>query len=154
VTVELPAGWQRAAESLTPDLSDPLEVLSVGTFPLRYRTVGCSHMPSSAMEDIGPRDAFITLMERGRDERSEWPEFPQRPGRFGPSLGAGSEGIECVPGKPFRDHWFGFTDAWRHFHTLVVFGPDAPPEVQDAAWRVLDSLVVDPDARPTWRSSG
>jgi hypothetical protein len=56
--VELPPGRQRATVSLTPGLVDPREVLSVATFPLRYRPTRCDHVPGSALEDLGPRKGF------------------------------------------------------------------------------------------------
>lgn len=154
IAVELPPGWQRATTSLTPGLEDPREVLPVGTFPLRYRETGCGHLPASALEDLGPRDAFVTLLERGLDPRSTWPDFPPRPAHFGPELGGPSEASACAPGARFTDHWFGFTDGGRHFHVLVAFGPDAPAAVQREAWQILDSLRIDPDIRPDWRSAG
>src|SRR4051794_23332417 len=121
LTVELPDGWQPAASSLTPALVDPRERLSVGTFPLRYRATGCAHMPSSALADLGPRDAFLTLQERGLDPGSDWEDFPPRPEHFGPKPGDASEAAECVPDARFTDHWIWFTDAGRHFHLLVAF---------------------------------
>lgn len=153
ITAELPLGWQRAPSSLTPQLTDPREVLSVGTFPLRYRPLGCDHMPTSALEDLGPGDALITLMERGLDPVSTWPDFPARPAHFGPELGGPSEASACAPGARFSDHWFTFTDSNRHFHVLVAFGPDASEEVHRQAWGILDSLRIAPDM-PDWRSSG
>ncbi len=142
VTVVLPSGWQRAQESLTPALGDPREVLSVATFPLRHRERPCAHMPVSALEDLGPRDALVTLQERTMGARS--PQFEPRPDRFGPALGGPSEASECSETARFRDHWFAFRDRGRTFHVLVAFGPQAPAEVQDQAWRALDGLVVDP----------
>ena len=65
LTAELPPGWQAATESLTPHLVDPREELAVGTYPLRYRPTECAHMPGSALEALGPGDAFVTLEERG-----------------------------------------------------------------------------------------
>jgi hypothetical protein len=44
IAVELPPGWQRATVSLTPNLEDPRDVLSVGTFALRYRETDCEGM--------------------------------------------------------------------------------------------------------------
>jgi hypothetical protein len=152
VSVVLPAGWTHATRSLTPGLFDPREVMSVATYPLEYRRIGCNHMPSSALADIGPRDAFVTLMERGRG--NEWKSFPPRPAHFSAALGGRSEAIDCVPGAHFTDHWFGFSDGGRHFHVLVAFGPDAPAAVRDEAWAVLDGLRVDPSVQPDWDSTG
>jgi hypothetical protein len=156
IAVELPPGWQRATVSLTPNLEDPRAVLSVGTFPLRYRETDCEHVPTSALEDLGPGDAFVTLEERGLDPHSTWPpDFPPRPAHFGPQLGApNADASECAPGARFTNHWFGFTDSGRHFHVLVAFGPTASATVQRQAWQILDSLKIDPRVRPDWRSSG
>jgi hypothetical protein len=151
LSFELPRGWQRARVNLTPHLVDPREELSVGTFPLRYRPDGsCSQFPVSALEDLGPRDAFVTVQERGRGSADG---FPPRPRRFGPELGGSAEDRGCVPGKHFTDHWFTFADGGRHFHVLVVFGPDASGRVKNQAWQILDSLKIDPAVKPTWRSS-
>jgi hypothetical protein len=154
LTAELPAGWQGATVSLTPHLVDPREVLAVATFPLRYRRTSCVHVAGSALEDLGPRDAFVTLLERGLDPASTWPDFPARPARFGPALGGPSEASACVPSVRFEDHWFGFSDGGRHFHVMVAFGPQAPDEVRRQAWAILDSLRVDPGVVPDWKSSG
>jgi hypothetical protein len=153
LTAELPPNWQRASVSLTPELQDPREVLSVGTFPLRYRAETCAHMPSSALIDLGPRDALVTLQERGTNPGSDWEGFPPRPEHFGPRPRDHSEAIGCAPGKRFTDHWIWFTDGGRHFHVLVAFGTDAPAEVRDQAWAILDSLRIDPGARPDWSST-
>jgi hypothetical protein len=154
ITVALPAGWQRAPRSLTPHLTDPREVVAVATFPLRYRRTLCAHMPGSALEDLGPSDAFVTLMERGLDRRSSWKGFPARPKHFGPRLGAGSEASDCAPKARFTDHWFGFTDGGRHFHVLVAFGPKASTATRRQARKILDDLRIDPNVRPDWPSSG
>ncbi|HEX2086603.1 MAG TPA: hypothetical protein VHF89_13045 [Solirubrobacteraceae bacterium] len=150
VTVELPQGWQRAETSLTPNLRDPREALSLATFPLAYRQTACAHVPGSALEDLGPRDAFVTLQERGDGGSA----FPPRPAQFGPELGGEGDSDGCTPRTHFRSHWLGFSDGGRRFHVLVAFGPQAPAGVQEEAWRVLDSLRVDPAVRPDWRDSG
>jgi hypothetical protein len=154
LTVALPPGWQAAPESLTPNLADPREELAVATFPLRYRPSECAHVPGSALEDLGPGDAFVTLEERGVDPGSTWADFPARPSHFGPELGGPSEASACAPGAHFTDHWFTFSDAGRHFHVMVAFGPRASEAVQRQAWAILDGLRVDPGVVPDWRSSG
>lgn len=150
LATELPPGWQHAATRLTPALTDPREALSVGTFPLRYRRTECAHVPGSALEDLPPDGAFVTLEERGLHAAG----FPSRPARFGPELGGPSEASACVPAARFSDHWFGFTDAGRSFHVMVAFGPAASEATQRQAWEILDRLRVDPAIRPDWPSSG
>jgi hypothetical protein len=135
-------------------LTDPREVLAVATFPLRYRRTACTHVAGSAFEDLGPDDAFVTLLERGLDRGSAWLDFPERPVHFGPHLGGPSEASACVPGAHFNDHWFGFTAQGRHFHADVAFGPQASAATRAEAWAILDSLRVDPRTRPDWRAAG
>jgi hypothetical protein len=154
LSVALPPRWRPARANLTPALSDPREVLAVATYALRYRRTTCAHVAGSALEDLGPDDAFVTLQERGLDPGSAWSDFPERPARFGPELGGPSEASACVPRAHFRDHWFGFTAAGRHFHADVAFGTHASAETRAQAWAILDSLRVDPHARPHWPSSG
>jgi hypothetical protein len=154
LTAALPAGWHAASESLTPHLVDPREELAVATFALRYRQTGCAHVPGSALDDLGPADAFVTLQERGLDAGATWSDFPARPAHFGPELGGPSAASRCVPGARFEDHWFGFSDGGRHFHVMVAFGPQASADVQRQAWAILDSLRVDPGVVADWQSSG
>jgi hypothetical protein len=153
LTAQLPRGWQAATTSLTPHLLDPREDMSVGTFPLSYRRGACAQFPSGTLERLGPQDGFITVQERGLRSGYTWPDFPPRPQKFGPDLGGASEVEQCVPDRHFTDHWFGFTDAGRHFNVLVVFGLQASPEVQSEAWAILDSLKVNPSVQPDWQAS-
>jgi hypothetical protein len=154
LTVDLPEGWQQADGKLTR-LEDPREVLAVGTFPLRYRQVGCYQMPSSALEDLGADDALVTLQERGADPHSSWTDFPARPAHFGPTPDdTNSDASACAPDGHFVSHWFRFTDAGRHFHVLVAFGPHASEATQEQAWALLDNLHLDPAVRPGWDSAG
>jgi hypothetical protein len=50
--------------------------------------------------------------------------------------------------------WFNITDAGRHFHVLMVFGPSVPRDVRRDGWRVLNSLRLDGDVEPDWPASG
>ena len=152
ISAELPAGWQQAEESLTPHLTDPREVLSVGTFPMRHREAPCAQVPTAALMDLGARDAFVSLQERGVGGGER--DFPPRPERFGPGLGTRSAGADCVRDGRFTEHWFGFADGGRRFHVRVALGHDASETTRDEAWRVLDSLRVEPRIRPHWESAG
>lgn len=97
-TVNVPDGWQRAVQSLTPGLTDPREILSLGTFPVRYRPSECGQFPTSALEDMAASDVFLTIQERGLDPDSAWRDFPPRPSRFRFEPGQGSEAPDCVRG--------------------------------------------------------
>lgn len=155
--VSLPPGWRLSPERLTPSLGDPRELLSAGTFPLRFREAPCGHMPIGALRTMGPEDGFVTLLERGREQRSRWSEFPPRPGRF--AVGARGERrgdvSECLGGGPeLVEFWLPFTDADRHFYAMVVLGSHAPDDVRAEAFAILDRLWLDPAVQPDWRSSG
>jgi hypothetical protein len=142
LTATLPAGWHSASRSLTPHLVEPREVLAVATYPLRYRETECAHVAGSALEDLGPTDAFVTLQERppGPSARG----FPRRPKHFGPRLGGPSEAAQCVPKARFTDHWFTFSDVGRRFHVDLAFGPKTTSATRRQAWTILDGLRVKP----------
>lgn len=153
-TVSFPTSWRRA-ESPVSRITDPREILALGTFPPRHRPTNCEAFAGSAREDLGPSDAFLTILERGVDRGAEWLDFPPRPNRFGPTP-ENAEGADPACGDRRRTdgRWLNFTDAGRHFHVLMVFGPDAPPAVRRDAWQILNSLRLDPSAQPDWPASG
>lgn len=151
----VPEGWHRAEQPLTPHLVDPREVLSLATFPLRYREGACAHMPTGALEEMTSADVLLTVQERGLGPASEAAGFPPRPAHFRFEPGQGSEAVQCVRGPVrFVDHWFTFSDGGRHFHVEVALGESAPEARRLDAYRILDSLRIDPDVRPDWTSSG
>jgi hypothetical protein len=152
-SVSFPAGWQRAEGGLS-SLIDPVETLVVATYRPRPDDHSCGPL---AFAGFDADEALVILLERGLDPSSEWPDFPPRPRRFEYEPGMTSEFTECLRttrGIPLRDHWFRFTDAGRHFHVLVAIGADAPAETGREAYRILDSLWIDPAVRPDWRSAG
>jgi hypothetical protein len=66
-SVALPAGWYRARRNLTPELVDPREILSVATYPLRYkRRARCriSGCPTPALNGFRATDVLISIQER------------------------------------------------------------------------------------------
>lgn len=153
LTVALPAGWRAARTNLTPHLVDPREQLSVATFPLRYRDTQCAQFPGSALADLGPRDALVTVQEVGEGRAVL---FPARPARLQDIDGAVtlSEVHACTPGGGrYADRWLSFSDGGRNFYALVAIGPSATAATRRAAWRILNGLRVDPTVRPTWPSA-
>jgi hypothetical protein len=72
--------------------------------------------------------------------------------------GGGSPPGATTPWRTVSDarHGLSFqlpSDGERHFHVLVVFGPDARKAVERQAWRILDSLKIDPAVQPSWKGS-
>lgn len=154
-SIAYPARWHRATESLTPILSDPKEMISVGTYVLRPGGM-CAQYPSQAIEDLGPTDAMVTVQEDQalRPQQSEarsavYLRFPPRPSHFGPDSGHGQdESPGCVhQPKEFFHRWIPFRDQGRTFYAYVAMGTDVDPAVAREAWGILDSLKLDP---PPW----
>jgi hypothetical protein len=136
----IPAGWHAAGTSLTPHLTNPREVLTVGTgaLPVGGR---CAHFPSAALAALGPTDALVTVQERLGSVAS----FPARPRRFSLPAANTSEAADCAgPGAAFTSYWFEFRDGGRGFHVLVALGSSAPPARAREALAMLDSLRITP----------
>jgi hypothetical protein len=150
VAVELPAGWQSAERSLTPALDDPRELLSVATFKPRYRRTNCEAFAGSGQRGVGTRGAFVTLQERAPRAGEPNRPFPPRPAHFGSRTG--KAGYDCS-GARARSQWIPFSDGGRNFYALVVTGRAASAERRREAYRILDSLQVDPGVRPDWPGS-
>ncbi len=138
--VQFPSDWRRARRSLTPELVDPREVLSVGTGPLRQSSRGaCAHRPVGALEAMGPRDALVSVLER----RTGGGEYPARPRSFNLRGSNRAERLECDPdrrGARLDTWWIVFADRGRRFYALVAIGTRAPAARRATARRVLDSL--------------
>jgi hypothetical protein len=154
-TVSLPPAWQLSAESLTPDLLDPRELMSAATFPLAFRQGRCNHMPDGALRTMGPADGFVSLQERGGGRQASLAGFPHRRASFGASAEARPGDVTgCLGDSPHTvAYWIPFSDANRRFYALVVLGARAPQRTRDEAFAILDRLHFDPTARPGWKSS-
>jgi hypothetical protein len=152
-SVEVPDSWQLASERLSR-ISEPRELLSVGTTALGWHATDCEAFAGAAGAGMGPRDVVVTVWERGYDRDSAWTDFPARPERFGPVPDAEPAGRGCGEPPGTMIHWRNFSDSGRHLHTLVRIGPDAPAGAAAQAWSILDSLRLDPDYEPSWPASG
>lgn len=145
--VTYPEDWLLADTNLTPVLSDPHEILSIGTYPLRPGGKACidAYLPGDALQDLGARDVFITVQESSRGSGG-----PARPESFGP--GAARLAVDGLPACdtyepiPMRGWWFAFGDQGRSFYAFLSLGPEAAGDatIREAAWQVLDSLSFDP----------
>jgi hypothetical protein len=51
---------------------------------------------------------------------------------------------------PVTDHGFGFSDAGRAFHVLMIVGRFASERVRRQTWEILDSLRFDRSVKPDW----
>lgn len=152
-SISFPGSWHRATERMSR-ISEPREMLSLATMPLRWHHTDCEAFAGAAGVSMGPGDVVLTVWERGYDPHSEWLDFPPRPGSFGPVPNTEPSGSGCGERPGTSIHWRNFSDSGRHLHTLVRIGPDAPPSAGSEAWQILDSLRLDPDYKPSWPASG
>jgi hypothetical protein len=149
IRVTYPPDWVLAEVNLTPNLSSPREVLSIGTFPLEPGGPGCANVPTNALTRLGPEDVFLTL--QGEASR---PDSDDRP-VFGPGVGISIEGLEfpyCLAEEERLEigamQWILFSDAGRSFYLLVAIGRDASAETVEQVWMVANSLVIAAAAMP------
>jgi len=133
-------GWQVAAKNLTPWLTSPQEILSVGTFDMPVsqdpedglRPFDAPAAPA-ALQALGPSDAFVTVQESGPVESDDRPT----------AFESCADGERCGPTGStdnFSWWWIPFRDAGRGLYLLAAIGNDASPEVVDQAWAMADSL--------------
>jgi hypothetical protein len=142
--VTYPSSWHRASRSLTPFLSDPHEILTVGTGPLPVGGPRCAQAPVNALEAVGATGALVSIQERpgaSGDNRG----FPPRPNRFRLRPSPNLEIPDCLaPGGRPRLYWIAFRDRGRHFYALVALGHTATSQTRDDTLRILDSLRFSP----------
>ncbi len=145
-SVTYPNAWVRASQSLTPELSDPHEILSLGTYPLQPGGKACTdaYLPGKALADLGTSDVLITLQEASAQG------MPPRPAAFGPDAAriAFDEFPACdgYGAVPLRAWWIAFADKGRGFYAFIALGPIVAHdgEVERVVWHVLDSLRFQP----------
>ncbi len=147
LSVRVPATWHRATGSLTPHLVDPVERLSIGTYPLRAGPLrSCAQLPVGALQAAGARDVFFTLTERVASDHAHFPPR-RRPFGLGPAITTETRG--CVKGPvPWREHVVSFSDAGRQFSILAVIGTQASKARRAQLHAVIDSLQFTPGMAP------
>lgn len=139
LTLSHPPTWYRARQSLTPRLADPVELVTLATFPPGAPDGRCAQFPTGALEKLGPQDAVVSLQERSGEPVG----FRARPGPFRLDDGVPSEAAECLDEAPgFVDRLIPFADGARPFYAYVALGDQAMPATRDEALTILDTLRV------------
>ncbi len=146
VELEVPSSWEIAAENLTPSYNDPLELVSLATFPLDANQGVCEPFPRQAVVDFPADGALITLRERFRNVDAA--SFIARPVAFGPEpppyvLPEGDCLDSTSRGEIGTMRWFPFSQSGRYFELLVVIGSDALDWAVADTWEIVNSLVVE-----------
>lgn len=144
LTVYYPKGWNRASETLTPNLDQPTELLSLGTHQLSPGGEDCVQIPERSIESLGPRDAFITLQEA-----SSGVNFPTRPKNFSAEDGEVSEAEDCLDnGEDIFFRRLRFKDEGRFFYAYVAIGDSASSQTRKDVWEILNALIFCDPASP------
>jgi hypothetical protein len=150
--LKLPAGWQRARARLVQKLLMPLEILSVGTFPMPVGGGGnCGREPVAAIRRMRPGDALVSIQEYEVTARMRphltrsFPPKPLQLGLEGLRFGrvASAAGDPNDWGVPVTWGTIPFSEAGRAFDALVYFRGRPSAELREAAARVLAGLVVE-----------
>jgi hypothetical protein len=151
LSLSYPRSWQTAPSTLTPVLVDPVTPIAVATYPLdNPQLLGeCDIVPQRALEEMGPRDAFIAVyVFQGL---ATFGSTAGRPEPFGPDLAwnggalphrASGAGIQCTENVPGFVGDLSFDDHGKHLSVLIAFGPQASAETRDEVYRILDTVTV------------
>ena len=140
--VTFPSGWKRADTVLTPTLTAPREILSVGTVDPMPNTVasGCAQHPVETLERVGPRDVFVTILESANVVSGEMRPGPPQLDAVVPDR---SEAPQCLRSAvPFRTYWMPFQIGGRGFYADAAVGDEVPPQGRAELQAVLDSFDV------------
>jgi hypothetical protein len=149
-SLRLPPGWHRARRNLTPALVEPREILSVGSYPLRYQRrsrCGVPGCPLPGLDGFHRRDVLISIQERRHVRRPFDAGFPPRRRR----LALEPMRLHYPPGGRWhcarrvlgRTTWTPFTDSGRSFYAFVAIGRTATPATRRDARQVIESLTFD-----------
>jgi hypothetical protein len=131
VSIRYPNGWHAAQAPLTP-VTDPVQVLAVGSYPLPHGFGGADGcMPKEALDRLPPSGAFIFGWEFDVADEG----FPPRPKHFALTHFAHDE---CLG----PSYMLAFRDAGRFFRIHVVLGRHANADMRKMVLRMLDSLRV------------
>ena len=146
LSVTLPDDWVFAESNLTPWLTSPAEILSLGTFRLRASpdpTIGLrlfdAPVAPTALADMKAIDAFISVQESGPAGGSAIRPRTFRPDGCVDSL-LGCDREDDPIEVPFQAWWIPFDEDGRGFYLFVAIGNEAPPELVDQTWAIADSL--------------
>jgi hypothetical protein len=145
LTFFYPPDWYIARTSLTPALTNPREIVSLGTYPqLDPSDHNCAQVPVNALERLGSGDAFISLQERRPAllDRS----IPPRPRRFGSGTGVDGDHTDvtaCLSVQPPASlRLIHFAAQQREFYVIVAVGTDASAQRRANTYRILDTIGV------------
>ena len=139
-SVTLPAGWHRARRNLTPQLTEPREILSVATYPLRYKRrarCGIGGCPTPALNGFRATDILVSIQERmhARPASADVAIDLRRRQRV-----LGSRPQSCPRDRVAWYAFEAFAQAGRNLYVLAVVGKRAPARAREELKQLLESL--------------
>jgi len=148
LAVLYPEDWNRSTTTLTPNLTEPRELLSLGTHGLRPGSEQCAQMAGNALDDMTELDAFISVQER--ELPSDAPPgaeiFPRRPDDFELEARDADVGAACSENGGIQSWWTPFRDEGRSFYLQVAIGKSASEDTRRQVTGILESLRFTPIA--------
>ena len=158
-------GWRVIEESLTPDFSGlPLPerykdtIISFATYQASpgSSTVFCANNPQTALEQLGPQDALISVLEMAEVMVDEYPDrrratgiYEDEPEQLYPYIGE-MNNDSCYDraneGRvaPLFHREYIFNDQGRAFVVTVGIGGQATKQTEEQVWTILDGLTFEP----------
>jgi hypothetical protein len=143
-----PEDWNRSTTTLTRSLTEPRELLSLGTHGLRPGSELCAQMAGNALDDMSELDAFISVQERevSSDAPPGAESFPMRPDDFELEARDADVGAACSENGGIQSWWIPFRDEGRSFYLQVAIGKSASEDTRRQVTGILKSLRFTPIA--------
>jgi hypothetical protein len=142
--IDHPPSWDTGPLLVSHGDRRQWQMLALATYPLRAGGSRCPHLPVTAFENLGPRDAFLYVQEpeyveglpKRRDslqvEFTTSADYPYEISVF-----------KCMDDdSDFRYAFIPFSDNGRSFYAYLALGMDASDETRRDLLGVLDSLKV------------
>jgi len=149
-SILVPVGWISTTDDLTPNVGDPEERISIGTYPLREGGDQCAQVPVRALEDLAPDDVFVQVLERS-GTASASPRPPTFAGRL-TALEEGSDFWECVTPEERSDFgtlmFLDFEHDGHQFYVLLALGSETGEDELHIVELMLDRIVIRPETAP------
>jgi hypothetical protein len=141
----IPSSWRRAESSATSRAAGGVEpILAVGSNPVAMAGPGgCAGVPTSALDVVGPTDAFVAVLRYRRPAR--WTADTYMPDQFGertPWQPLPAECADSAPPASVRTLRFPLHGA--RLQVVVAVGTAASAVTNAHVYRVLDSLRAGP----------
>jgi hypothetical protein len=151
-SILVPDGWMSTTNDLTPNVGDPNERISIGTYPLLPMVEDSDSCALQALVDLSPDDVFIQILERSGPASAT-----QRPPTYAGRLSGLDEGDfwECMAPEDRPDlgvlRFLDFGHEGHQFYVLLALGSETGEDELHTAELMLDRIVIRPEIAPGWR---